>query len=221
MGICRGGLSERCEAGYRGGTATHQASLLGCSAGGFFRPLSLPSYWGGDTRLRQALSTLGICRVSPHQTPSLCPRIFLFFFPLSQVFPSAPTAVPGFTHSHFPVLGHCLGAAALSSSCLGSTPVSRPLCSVLLSWSLLSRPRWPSCACVAVLSHAAPVPSHTQGTSPATLRTSLARALRPWPHSRLGGCWEKLCPRREAEQGGLCEMGKTGPGSLAWGPTQQ
>lgn len=30
-----------------GAGATHQASLLGCSVGGFLRLLSLLSYWGG------------------------------------------------------------------------------------------------------------------------------------------------------------------------------
>lgn len=44
---------------------------------------------------------------------------------------------------------------------------------------------------------------HSGGPLPAARRTSLAQMQRPWPQSGWGGCWQRLCSRREAEEGGL------------------
>ena len=44
---------------------------------------------------------------------------------------------------------------------------------------------------------------HSGCPLPAARRTSLARKGRPWPRSGLGGCWQRLCSRQEAEEAGL------------------
>ena len=44
---------------------------------------------------------------------------------------------------------------------------------------------------------------HSGCPLPAARRTSLARKGRRWPRSGLGGCWQRLCSRQEAEEAGL------------------
>ena len=54
---------------------------------------------------------------------------------------------------------------------------------------------------------------HSGSPLPAARRTSLAQMQRPWPQSGSGGCWQRLCSRREAEEGGLgARWGRQGSG---------
>lgn len=82
------------------------------------------------------------------------------------------------------------------SSCLGlCVPPAQAICCPLC-------PSLPACwSASPALCSGGPLPAAP---------TSLARMQWPWPHSGTGGCWQKLCSRQEAEEGGLGGWGQTG-----------